>query len=155
MGRSYDIHDIQMPGDALWWPFTLATWLSLLLILCLLAFGIWLFVYFRRKRVVYFSNRSLRYLLKRYQSDQDASAFARDVSVLLRRLYLTIGERNKIAGLSGEKWLEVLDDGLKDRPFTTGVGKVLGSAPYQRQAEYDVKSLYALCQRRIEAMRVN
>jgi len=154
MGNKFDIRDLDLPGSLLWWPPTLMTWLTVVGILLFCAGLIWLFLRYRKKRVLYFATRSLNKLFKRYQRDYDASGFARDISVLLKRIYMTVDKRAVIAGLSGKKWLAVLDQGFEDEPFTTGIGKILVSAPYQESADFNVQQLYSLCQRRIDSLRV-
>ncbi|VAW75560.1 hypothetical protein MNBD_GAMMA12-2760 [hydrothermal vent metagenome] len=150
-----DIRDIQLPSDLLWWPPTPLSWLTLCATISLVGVLVWLFFRYRKKRVLYFSLRNLEKLFKRYQSDYDASGFARDISVLLKRIYMTVGNRAVVAGLSGKKWLTVLDEGLDDEPFTKGIGQILVSAPYQKTADFDVQLLYVLCRKRIESLQVN
>jgi len=154
MNSSFDIRDIQLPGGFLWWPPTALSILSLFIALSLLGVIVWLFFRYRKKRVLYFATRSLDKIYKRYQREYDASFFARELSVLLKRIYMTVGNRAVVAGLSGKKWLILLDQGFDDEPFTTGIGRILESAPYQETADFDVQSLYSLCQRRIESLQV-
>ncbi len=154
MSGSFDIRDIQLPDDILWWPPTALSVLSLLLVVSLIVFILWLFFRYRKKRVLHFATRRLNKLHKRYQNDFDASGFAREVSVLLKRIYMTVDKTKLVAGLSGKKWLAVLDDGFEDQPFTTGIGQILESAPYQKKADFNVQLLYSLCQRRIESLQV-
>jgi len=152
--RDLGISDLDMPTEFLWWPLTLASWLGILVIIILIGFAVWAILEYRKRKVVSFVNNSLNELFERYKNDFDATAFARGVSVLFKRIYLTINRRSEVAGLSGIEWLRMLDQGLQDKPFTTGVGKVLLSAPYQEMADYDVESLYQLCLRRIETLRL-
>jgi len=154
MGILFNIRDIQIPDDVLWWPLTLMSWLTILAVLLTIVIISWVIFRYRKKRVVHFANRTLVKLFSRYKQDQDASRFARDISILLKRIYLTIGNRSTIAGLSGKKWLNLLDQGFEDTPFATGIGQVLVTAPYQEKADFDVDSLYALCHRRIETLKV-
>jgi len=66
-------------------------------------------------------------------------------SQLARKVVLAADNREQVASLHGEQWLEKLDD-ICDRPeFTQGVGRLLLDQPYQRQpilSEQDLSALF-------------
>jgi hypothetical protein len=72
-----------------------------------------------------------------------------DLSALLRRVALSYGERETVAGLSGEDWLHYLDRKLPDAPFSQGIGRCLADAHYRPStaADIDVEAVFALCER--------
>ncbi len=74
-------------------------------------------------------------LLSRYQHERTSDAVAQ-LSVLLRRVSLDCFPRKEVAGLHGDAWLIFLEQHCptnrqEKNLFTTGVGRLLISAPYQ------------------------
>lgn len=47
---------------------------------------------------------------------------------------LAYASRSEVAGLTGQRWLEWLDQGLDGRPFSAGPGRPLAELPYRRPA---------------------
>jgi hypothetical protein len=75
------------------------------------------------------------------------------LSGLLRRAMLAYSPRHDVAGLTGTRWLEWLDRGLVDRPFSEGPGRALSDLPYRRSpvdvADADVEKLLDAVRRRL------
>lgn len=88
--------------------------------------------------------RKLAELQQRHERERDAVALAAEVSALLRKATLLAFPRRDVAGLQGQAWLDFLDSTGKTTEFSTGVGRVLVSAPYQLHAEYPVPELLNL-----------
>lgn len=53
------------------------------------------------------------------------------IAAILRRAALATHDRDAVAGLSGDRWLAVLDDGMAGAPFSTGIGRAVADAPYR------------------------
>ena len=143
------LRNIHLPDPVSWWPLPIGWWI----VLGLLALGISLCVWgYRRYRsrklsAVYLAKVELRQLHERYLQHQDVTLLARDISMLLRRLSISIYPRTATASLTGEDWLRHLDQPLPDRPFTTGAGRMLIEAPYRRQVRIEeVEPLIQLCE---------
>lgn len=138
------LQDIHLPEPLGVWPPAPGWWLAALLLLVAIA-GL---VYWLRKRR--FSPKRLAlYQLDTLEktaamSDSDK---VKGISVLLRRACITVYSRPETARLTGEAWLEFLDQGLKERPFSQGVGRVLLDAPYQPDFQGDLAPLFSLCRR--------
>jgi hypothetical protein len=62
---------------------------------------------------------------------------AREISVLLRRLSISLFPRTEVASLTGERWLEFLDRHVPGNPFTRGQGRMLVEAPYRQNVDRD------------------
>jgi hypothetical protein len=58
----------------------------------------------------------------------------RELSVLLRRVAISVSPRAEVASLTGEAWLLFLDGSVKNAPFSQGIGRCLSDAPYRRDA---------------------
>ena len=70
--------------------------------------------------------------------------FTAEISVLLKRITLARYPRDQVAGLTGEAWLLFLDRGLKGEGFTSGVGQVLATGPYEPNCRTDRARLLRL-----------
>ena len=82
----------------------------------------------------------------RYESDNDAPGLVKDLSILLRRLCVSIFPRTDSASLTGDRWLEFLDRPLSSSQFTSGPGRILVDAPYRPQvAAEQIEPLLELC----------
>jgi hypothetical protein len=70
-----------------------------------------------------------------------------ELSVLIRRVAISVAPRKEVAGLTGRAWLAFLDNGLKDEPFSVGVGRLLVDAPYRKTPPTDpeISQLLGLC----------
>lgn len=142
------LRDVHYPGDVSWWPPAPGWWI-ILVVLLIVAAGVWWWQ--RRKRRLMTSALRLARgefdrLRSRYANDGDAGLLVRDLSVLLRRLCVSIFPRTDSASLTGERWLEYLDRPLPASRFTAGPGRILLDAPYRpRVAEGDIEPLLELC----------
>jgi hypothetical protein len=143
-----DLRDIHLPDPIGFWPLAVGWYF---LIALFLIFAILVVVYLiRRSRRL----QSRRYMLQRleelrerYAKDADAVAIAAELSALLRRASLVGFPRREVAGLQGEQWLNFLDETGATREFTQGIGRVLLTAPYQPQAQFEVNALLDLAAR--------
>jgi hypothetical protein len=97
--------------------------------------------------------RELARVRGEYASGMDAVSLAIELSELLRRTMLAYAPRNEVASLTGQRWLQWLDQGLDDQPFSQGSGKNLESLPYRNRAriddDVDVDGLINAVQRRL------
>jgi hypothetical protein len=150
----------QLPDPVAWWPPAPGWWavgLLGLLVLALLA-GLLVRLWRRlanRRRVPRFARRALRELAAAYRRDGDGARLAAGLSVLLRRIAVTLHPRQEVARLTGEAWLEFLDRPLRGtreaEAFRGGVGRVLLEAPYNPRCPVDGKALLRLAERWIQA----
>lgn len=133
------LRDIHLPAAAAFWPPAPGWWLLALVVLATLAWG-GVFAW-RRYRIAQHRRRVLSALAtieSRLLRERSPEMLAR-LSVLLRRLALTRFPRERVATLSGNAWLEFLDESGGGGRFRDGPGQVLAAGPYQRalSAEFD------------------
>lgn len=76
--------------------------------------------------------REFARLQREYEQGADPTILGKELSELVRRSMLAYAPRGEVAGLTGDAWLQWLDRGLENAPFTAGPGKSLESLPYQR-----------------------
>ena len=133
------LRDLHLPEAAGWWPLAPGWWV----LIALLAAGlIWLlWKQFRRWQANTARRTALRRLAlirREFEQGADAGLLGKQLSELLRRGMLAYAPRDEVAGLTGERWLEWLDQGLEQRPFTEGAGRILESLPYMNPQSLDI-----------------
>ena len=132
------LRDLHLPDMTSWWPVA-PGWLFLAALTLL---GLALLI--RRAYVKWRNNRPRRLALRRLsiisaEFEQGASAITlgKELSELTRRAMLAYSPRSTVAGLTGDAWLEWLDRGLDNKPFSDGAGRILESLPYMNPAQVD------------------
>lgn len=146
-----DIHlpgaDSWFPGLIAWWPPAIGWWL----LLALLIFSGWLAKRLLRPN----SARSARRLLQNIHKHSQATPEEKlnELAVLIRRVAMTTGGRERTAGLIGPAWLEYLDRTGKTTAFSSGIGRFLGNAHYQPTgiSETELNQLIDLCETWLKA----
>lgn len=142
-----ELRDIHLPPPPGFWPPALGWWiLTLLILLLLLAFGRLLYRRYRhwhRRRVIL---QILEQICHPTGQDVNPARLAAELSTLLRRIALARFPQVMVAGLSGPEWLAFLDATGGNGRFSQGPGRVLLTAPYQAQTEFDQENLCTLVQ---------
>jgi hypothetical protein len=127
------LRDLHLPEAVGWWPLAPGWWILIALAvagLCYLAYK--QFLKWRWNAARRIALAELSRVHRDYQQGADALALSKELSELVRRAMLAYAPRDEVAGLTGERWLVWLDQGLDDRPFTEGPGRNLESLPYRR-----------------------
>lgn len=126
------LRDLHLPEAIGWWPLAPGWWLLLLLLAFVLLVG--LYRAFKRRQ----HNAPRRFALRelaRYEAEylehRDVVTLGKQLSELLRRGMLAYAQRDEVAGLTGEKWLQWLDLGMPLPYFHTEGGKSLLQLPYR------------------------
>ena len=126
------LRDLHLPEAVGWWPLAPGWWLLILLgaiavtWLLLRSWRRWRFNAARRHALALLQEVETDYL-----ADRNPVRLGRRVSELLRRAMLAYAPREEVAGLTGENWLQWLDQGLPVPYFHTDGGKSLLQLPYQ------------------------
>ena len=118
-----DMHDIVMSEPVSWWPLA-SGWYVLILVLTMAI--IWLGVKFWNQ---WKANQYRRDALRELKSISPA-----DLPALVKRVSLCIYPREQVATLSGEAWLEFLDQSGNTQDFTQGPGRHLLELSYNPNA---------------------
>lgn len=141
-----DLRDLHLPKPIGWWPPAPGWWLLLALLLLLLA-GIFLFAKQRQKTLLKrMTLTELNKLRDEYLQTADALQTIKQLSILLRRFCISYQPRSQAAALTGDSWLQHLDQLGNCNDFSNGIGRQLASAPYQQQSETDINPLLDLCE---------
>lgn len=125
-------------------------WILLFSCILLAVLAIWLWRRVTRPTVKKLAKKELEHLKR--VPELSNSEKVKQLSVLIRRICISLYPRSKTAWLTGNAWLQFLDQPLGDGSFSEGVGKILVDAPYRREVEIDSDSLFFLCERWIDAL---
>ena len=149
------LKDIHLPAEPGWWPPAPGWWVILfLLVTTVLLVAWWKNKQQRLKRsAIYMAQSELNRLQSEFSQHRDARQFVADVSILLRRMSISVFPRTDSASLTGEAWLHFLDIPLDDHAFSKGPGRILLEAPYRPMKEVeDLEPFLALCRRWLDGL---
>jgi hypothetical protein len=150
------LRDIQLPDAVSWWPPAYGWWLLAGLLLVLP----WVIRWVARRRraprrpggVGALALRELDALEACYRRTGDARAAVAGVSVLLRRLALSLDSRAQVAALTGTPWAHWLE--RHDPSGAPGPAILaLQDAAYRRDPALDVPTLLAQCRAFVASAR--
>jgi len=145
MNSELPLRDIHLPEAISWWPPAPGWWITGLLAVVIIILTVhWLRR--RAKQLAPFKSAQLelQQIKFHYESGQDAQLLSQKLSILLRRVSMTIASREESAGLTGNDWLSFLDRLVNQTIFNTEVGRQLITAPYQPAHTIDGQALVEL-----------
>ncbi|MDP1664012.1 MAG: DUF4381 domain-containing protein [Methylobacter sp.] len=141
-----DLKDIHEPEAIGWWPPAVGWWILAVTIPLLIIFLVWLYKRLTRKTALKTANK----ILARIKQDatRDSLQKLSDLSILIRRVAISVSPRTRSAGLTGRQWLEFLDTSVKGLPFSEGIGQLLADGPYRKTppTELEISQLIGLCE---------
>ncbi|TNF91373.1 MAG: DUF4381 domain-containing protein [Gammaproteobacteria bacterium] len=145
------LRDIHLPDPIDWWPPAPGWWIVLLLVLLTTTLLLrWYFRSRKQRRVYQSAFNELRQIEMEYRQHKDDLKLVQALSILLRRIAMTVTSRDQVASLTGDDWLRFLDEGLGEnssaQTFSQGTGRSLIEAPYNPHASVDHQALLELCQ---------
>jgi len=128
-----DVSNTPAPG---WWAL-------LVLIVALVLVGI--FMLQRRRATLWQrqANQQLQSIRESVEHEPSINVLT-SCSELARQVVLAVDQREQVAQLHGEAWLEKLDDICARPEFTQGIGQLLLDQPYQKQPAVAKQDLDAL-----------
>ena len=141
-----DLKDIHEPTAIGWWPPAIGWWILAITVPLLIILLVWIYKRLTRKTAL----KTARKILARLKQDTtpDNLAIVSELSILLRRVAISLSPRNQTAGLTGRKWLVFLDSSVKGEPFSSGIGQLLADAPYRKTpiTELELSQVIELCE---------
>lgn len=149
-----ELKDIHLPEPVSWWPIAPGWWL-LLLAATLTAAIIFVSIRIYRKRQLKRDIAAeLEAIKQQYKKSGSRYQLASSLSILLRRAAISFFPSQSIAGLTGEQWLDWLQQTSgkqmpADKSFNGELGKILVTAPYldeNKEPDYDAEALIKLCE---------
>lgn len=146
-----DLKDIHEPAAIGWWPPAIGWWILAVAIPVLIVLSVWLYKRLTRKTAL----KTARKILVQIKQDGNADNLQKlcELSVLVRRVAISVSPRTAAAGLIGRDWLEFLDRSVKGAPFSEGIGRLLTDAPYRNTppTEQEISQLIDLCENWLKA----
>ena len=148
------LRDLHLPAAIGWWPLAPGWWLAIVLLAALLCYGLYR-AYLRRRHNAprRFALRELARYESAYLEHRNPVMLGKQMSELLRRAMLAYSERDEVAGLTGEAWLQWLDRGMPLPYFHTEGGKSLMQLPYRDAAgdfsDVDIDALVSAVRMRL------
>ncbi len=150
------LRDLHLPDAVGWWPLAPGWWFLVALLATLAGYA--LYRAYRRYR----RNAPRRYALgqlERFESEylehRNPVVLGKQLSELLRRGMLAYADRDEVAGLTGEAWLEWLDRDMPLPYFHTEGGKSLLQLPYRDPegdfSDVDIDALISAVRMRLGA----
>ena len=124
------LRDIHLPEPIGWWPLAPGWW-SLLVMLALLI-GILVYVIKRRRRITPIKLALAELAELEADGNMTAVQKVQALSILMKRVALSVRSREEVAGLSGQDWLNLLDQLFDSDQYTQGAGRYLAESPYRR-----------------------
>ncbi len=104
------LRDVHLPPAVSWWPPAPGWWIIFFIILGLLALLFWYIVLTRKKRKVSGqANAELEQIEYRFLSSENTEEAFRELSILTRRVVLTLSDDSRVAGLRGKNWVSFLN----------------------------------------------
>jgi hypothetical protein len=154
---SLPLRDIHLPDAVSWWPLAPGWWILCLLIILLGLLVVYLVRRRRRRRLsaIYMARQELHKIQREFDLKQDKAVLVKQVSELIRRLSISLFQREQAAALIGEDWLKFLDQYSDNKQFTSGIGRVLIEAPYQANPDVNSSALIDLVASWIAAVEKN
>lgn len=155
--ESLPLKDIHLPADVSWWPPAAGWWLVAILLPPILVGLAYLYKRLRWQTALKTAGKVLKAI--RQDHARDSLQRLAELSVLLRRVAISVSPRSEAASLTGDGWLAYLDASMQneDAPFSRGVGRCLADAHYRRvaPADTDLEALFQLCERWLKRQRTN
>lgn len=148
------LRDLHLPDAVGWWPLAPGWWV--VIGMAVIACGYLVRLWWRaraRGAARRFALQKLQEIVQEFETGKNPVRFGAGLSELLRRTMLAYAPRQDVAGLTGDAWLEWLDQGLAQPVFSNGPGRQLLDLPYQRPgaefADADIERLVAAVRHRV------
>jgi len=148
------LRDLHLPDATGWWPLAPGWWGVIVVLAIVVGYVLWR-VYLRWQM-----NAPRRYALRRlaryeaeYLEHRNPITLGKQLSELLRRGILAYAPREEVAGLTGDRWLAWLDQGMPLPYFHTEGGKSLLDLPYRDPdsdfSDVDISAMLAAVRMRL------
>lgn len=150
------LKDIHLPNPISMWPVTPGWIILLVLVLGFMSYLIYsIYRQYKKKSAIRFALSRLKYLKSSLSENSNNTHIAAELSTLIRRTALHYFQREKIAGLTGNDWLNFLNHTGNTTQFTEEIGYLLVNAPYRKNNTADLRPLIGLIQEWLLAISKN
>lgn len=143
---SLPLRDIHLPDPVSLWPLASGWWILMIFFVIFFSLTIYLIRHYRNHKIsaFYLAKEELERIKTDFNIGQNKSNLIKELSELIRRLSISVFPRKESAGLTGEEWLNFLDQYSDNNEFGNGIGRILIEAPYQANPRFDSNELIDL-----------
>ena len=134
------LRDVIPPPEPGFWPPAIGWW-TIAILLVAISVG---FIYLLKMVKARHARQHLTRDISNAATLESGQVAVR-LSILMRKVAMTRFPQSSVAGLTGEEWLEFLDQSGETDQFTRGPGRLLTTAPYDRHSVTDVEALVRVC----------
>lgn len=146
------LRDIHIPDAISWWPPAIGWWVLAVLIPLCVYLIVRLYQRLTRKTALKSAKKSLKSLREDEQMTKQDKLAA--LSRLMRRIAISLYPRAEVASLTGEDWLNFLDNSVPNRGFNSDTGWLLTHALYSKEADlHGLAPLINLCESWLNAQQ--
>jgi hypothetical protein len=149
------LRDIHLPDAVAWWPPAPGWWLAALIVVVAAIGAWWWFQAAAPRRRANRLRKAARAEFDRlevaYRENKDPGRSMQELSMLLRRIAMTFGIRNRVAGLSGDKWVGWLKATDVRRELDSASLQLLADGPYRRTHDDEIEAVIHRCRRWLDS----
>lgn len=143
------LRDIHLPDPVSWWPPAIGWWLLSAAVI-LIAFSLWAVVrrmtpWRRRKKLLYLAAKELDRIEQEYDTTRDGRTALQRLSILMRRVSMSIFGRRAVAGVCGQRWADWLANAIRLDSARAGCIRVLVEGPYRPTDPDELPELFVYC----------
>ena len=136
-----NLRDIHLPDAISWWPPAPGWWILLALIITLLIFIPKLY-----RRLTFIplnkvASLTFKNIVAQYNKTHNDSIFIMETSQFLRQTAMSYYGREDIAQLTGDKWVQALNNITGQDYFNNDIKQSLINAPYQKTININAEQL--------------
>jgi hypothetical protein len=136
------LREIHLPAPVSAWPLSPQAWVVLSILAALLGLSIWyLWQRHRKSDPVLMALYQLDRSYVQWKQSGSTSLYLEQSGVTLKRLALQFAGRGTIARLSGQQWVEWMNDHT-DQPLPESVQSALHSERYKKLPNTDISQLH-------------
>ena len=146
------LKDIHLPGVSLWWPPAPGWWLLLILVGIFIFYAPRLLRWLRWKPVKTLSLRELERIRADMHNGLEQQLVWQNISILMRRTVISYCGRASGAGITGNAWVEQLNQLSASECFTPEQNEWLSVGQYQASAQCDMEAMLHSCENWLNAL---
>lgn len=144
--NSDSLRDIHLPDAISWWPPAIGWWILLALVITAFIFIPKLY-----RRITYtplnkVANNTFKNIIAEYKEDNNESDFVIKTSQFLRQTAMSYCGRNNVAQVTGNEWVQTLNNLTEKNYFNEKIKQTLVNAPYQKNISIDAEELISTIQ---------
>jgi hypothetical protein len=146
------LRDIHLPPAVSWWPPGPGWWALLVMVIILLMAARLLWKKWQHKPLNKLALQEWQAIQADYAQHRDGTRLVQALSILLRRTCMSYVSRTRAASLTGDAWIQQLNELGNGMIFDEQLGRQLATAPYRRDLEIDADALLASSRRWLQSL---